>query len=60
MKYQFENYWKNSSKNEGGKHVIRIITRPINVAGGNGEGLFFKKGEVIRKIKEEILDMVDI
>ena len=25
----------------------------IGVAGGNGEGLLFKKGEIIRKVKEE-------
>ncbi len=40
----------------------------IGLAGGNGEGLLFKKGEIIRKIKEEnmieelkkeILDMVN-
>lgn len=29
----------------------------IGVAGGNGEGLIFKKGEIIRKVKEE--DIVD-
>ena len=27
----------------------------IGIAGGNGEGLLFKKGQVIRKIKEENL-----
>ena len=40
----------------------------IGLAGGNGEGLLFKKGKIIRKIKEEnmieelkkeILDMVN-
>lgn len=40
----------------------------IGIAGGNGEGLLFKKGEIVRKIKEEniveelkkeILDMID-
>ena len=25
----------------------------IGIAGGNGEGLLFKKGEIVRKIKEE-------
>jgi (E)-4-hydroxy-3-methylbut-2-enyl-diphosphate synthase len=29
----------------------------IGIAGGNGEGLIFRKGEIIRKIKEE--DLVD-
>lgn len=29
----------------------------IGIAGGNGEGLIFKKGEIIRKVKEE--DLVD-
>ena len=29
----------------------------IGLAGGNGEGLLFKKGEIIRKIKEE--DMIE-
>ena len=29
----------------------------IGLAGGNGEGLLFKKGEIIRKIKEE--DMLE-
>ena len=27
----------------------------IGIAGGNGEGLLFKKGKVIRKVKEEEL-----
>ena len=27
----------------------------IGVAGGNGEGLIFKKGEILRKVKEEYL-----
>ena len=27
----------------------------IGIAGGNGEGLIFKKGEIIRKVKEEEL-----
>ena len=27
----------------------------IGIAGGNGEGLIFKKGEIIRKVKEEQL-----
>ncbi|HCS74419.1 MAG TPA: 4-hydroxy-3-methylbut-2-en-1-yl diphosphate synthase, partial [Clostridiales bacterium] len=27
----------------------------IGIAGGNGEGLIFKKGEIIRKVKEEDL-----
>ena len=27
----------------------------IGIAGGNGEGLIFKKGEIIRKVKEENL-----
>ena len=25
----------------------------IGIAGGNGEGLLFKKGEIVRKMKEE-------
>ncbi len=25
----------------------------IGVAGGNGEGLIFRKGEIIKKVKEE-------
>ena len=27
----------------------------VGIAGGNGEGLIFRKGEVIRKVKEEEL-----
>ncbi|MPN45890.1 4-hydroxy-3-methylbut-2-en-1-yl diphosphate synthase (flavodoxin) [bioreactor metagenome] len=27
----------------------------IGIAGGNGEGLIFKKGEIIKKVKEENL-----
>ncbi len=27
----------------------------IGIAGGNGEGIIFKKGEIIRKVKEEDL-----
>ena len=27
----------------------------IGIAGGNGEGLIFKKGEIIKKVKEEDL-----
>jgi len=27
----------------------------IGIAGGNGEGLIFKKGEVVKKVKEEDL-----
>ncbi|MEG3041042.1 MAG: flavodoxin-dependent (E)-4-hydroxy-3-methylbut-2-enyl-diphosphate synthase, partial [Clostridium sp.] len=27
----------------------------LGIAGGNGEGLIFKKGEIIRKVKEEHL-----
>ena len=27
----------------------------IGIAGGNGQGLIFKKGEIIRKVKEEEL-----
>ena len=27
----------------------------IGIAGGNGEGLIFKKGEIIKKVKEEEL-----
>ena len=27
----------------------------IGIAGGNGEGLIFRKGEIIRKVKEEDL-----
>jgi len=29
----------------------------IGLAGGNGEGLIFREGKIIRKVKEE--DMVD-
>ena len=36
----------------------------IGIAGGKGEGLLFKKGEIVRKIKdsdlvEELLDEID-
>ena len=27
----------------------------IGIAGGNGEGLIFKKGKILRKVKEEEL-----
>lgn len=27
----------------------------IGIAGGNGQGLIFRKGEIIRKVKEENL-----
>ena len=27
----------------------------VGIAGGNGEGLIFRKGEVVRKVKEEEL-----
>jgi len=27
----------------------------IGIAGGNGEGLIFKKGEIIKKVKEQDL-----
>ena len=27
----------------------------VGIAGGNGEGLIFRKGEIIRKVKEEEL-----
>ena len=27
----------------------------VGIAGGNGEGLIFRKGEVVRKVKEEDL-----
>ena len=27
----------------------------IGIAGGNGEGLIFKKGEIIKKVKEDEL-----
>ncbi len=31
----------------------------IGIAGGNGVGLIFKKGEIIRKVKEEeLLDVL--
>ena len=28
----------------------------IGIAGGNGEGLIFKKGEIIKKVKESELE----
>ena len=30
----------------------------IGIAGGNGEALLFKKGQVVRKIKEEEIEAV--
>ena len=39
-----------------------VVNRPgeargadVGIAGGNGEGLIFRKGEVVRKVKEEDL-----
>jgi len=29
----------------------------VGIAGGNGEGLIFRKGQIIRKVKEE--DLLD-
>ena len=51
------------------KHIkVAIMGCPVNgpgeareadigIAGGNGEGLIFSKGEIIRKVKEE--DLLD-